>query len=346
MWPDVSYEEHQIIADCNPPDTGTNNWIHDKWFKFKDAEPRPGDDPKDADLRNSLHRILVNLDDNSQLDPRERKDLEARYSKRKKLFNRFILGLWEQDITDGHFSDVWNEEVHVVGIADGSEEHWEVMVPTAGCRELICGWDIGEMKSHSFHILEKLMTEDPVTKRLNVSFHAIDEVVVVREYVSVEDFVGACVAKMIHWENWQKSRHNIKLTWRHWSDTSAFDKRASANRSDAAIAYQVSNGKIVLQGAPKYRDSNRDKVNLVWQFLHAKRLLVSAQLFKTRAMFAMLRADPKSSHSRYIKRDDHKHPFDSLSYPIIAEAPVDMLNNAEVDITSKEASPRPVYAGF
>lgn len=346
MWPDISYDEHQIIADCNPPDTGTNNWIHDKWFKFKDAEFGADDPFENVSLRESLHRILVNLDDNPQLDPKERRDLESRYSKRKNLFNRFVKGLWEMDITDGHFSDVWNEDIHVIGNADGSESDWDVMVPTATCRELVCGWDIGEMKSHSFHILEKLSLEDPATRRLIVSFHALDELVVVRQFVSVEDFVLAAVAKMIHWENWQKNKHSVTLQWRHWSDTSAFDKRASSNRSDAAIAYAVSNGKVALQGAPKYRDSNRDKVNLVWQFLHAKRLLVSAQLFKTRAMIAMLRADPKSPTSKYVKRDDHKHPFDSLSYPIMAEAPMDMFKNAEVDMTAKEASPRPIFASL
>lgn len=346
MWPDVSYEEHQIICDCNPPDTGTNNWIHDKWFKFKDAEPKPDEDPADAKLRASLHRILVNLDDNPQLDPRERQDLEARYRKRKNLFNRFVKGLWEMDITDGHFSDVWNEDTHVIGNADGVEDDWEVMIPSATCRELVCGWDIGEMKSHSFHIMEKQSLEEAQTNRLQVSFNILDELVVVRQFVSVEEFVQAAVAKMIHWEKWQKKRYDITITWRHWSDTSAFDPRASSKRSDAAIAYEASGGKVVLQGAPKYRDSNRDKVNLVWQFLHAKRLLVSAQCFKTRAMFAMLRADPKSRYSKYVKRDDHKHPFDSLSYPIMAEAPIDMFQSAEIDIAAKEASPRPVFAGF
>jgi len=87
-------------------------------------------------------------------------------------------------------------------------------------------------------------------------------------------------------------------------------------------------------------------VNLLWQFLHAKRLFVSAQLFKTRAMFAMLRADPGSASSKYVMRDDHKHPFDSLTSPIIAEAPVDTFRNAEVVAPAKAAAPRPVFASI
>ena len=346
MWPDVAYEEHQIICDCNPPDTGTANWIHDKWFKFKDTEENENTSEGERELRASLHRVLVNIEDNPQLDPRERRDLEARYSKRKTLYSRFVLGVWEQDITDGHFSDVWNEDVHVVGNADGPKDTWEVMVPTPGCKELLTGWDMGEKKSHSFHIMEKIVKEDPATRRMIVEFNVIDELVVVNQFVSIEDFVTGAVEKMDHWNRYLQKTQNVTVQWRHWSDTSAFERRASSDSSDAAIAFAASSGRIVLQGAPKYRDSNRDKVNLVWQFLYSKRLRVSAQLFTTRQMFAMLRADPNSPTSRYVKRDKHKHPFDSLSYPIMAEAPVDMFRSAEVDMTAKEASPRPVFANM
>lgn len=344
MW-EIPYEQHQIVCDCNPPDTGTNNWIHDKWFKFKDESPKDGEMAEEGALRDSLHRILVNLDDNPQLDIRERKDIEARYRRRKTLFNRFILGIWEMDVTDGHFSDVWNDDIHIVGNADGPKDEWEIMTPTAHCKELITGWDIGEAKNHSFHIMEKLVTEDPTNKRMQLSFHVLDELVVVRTFISVAQFVEEALRKMEFWEKYQFTTNKLPISWRHWSDTSAFDKRSAANASDAAIAFEASGHKIVLHGAPKYRDSNRDKVNLIWQLLYAKRLLVSAQLVRTRAMFAMLRADPKST-SAYVKRDDHKHPFDSLSYPIIAEAPADMLRGADVEVARLEASPRPVFAGF
>ena len=342
--PDVAYDHHQIICDLNPPDTGTNNWIHDQWFKFKDNVPKEDDGLQE--LRDAYHRILVSIDDNPQLDPRERKDLEARYRKRKKLYNRFYLGLWEQDITDGHFSDVWDEETHVVGNADGPVDTWEVIIPASTCTELLCGWDIGEKKSHSFHIIEKVMTEEPVSKRLVVGFRVLDELVVVNQFVSVEEFTLQCMKKMEFWEAWQKRQGIQAISWRHWSDTSAFERRASANTTDAAIVYATSGGRINLRGAPKYRDSNRDKVNLLWQFLHSKRLHVSAQLFKTRAMFAMLRADPENATSKYVKRDDHKHPFDSLSYPIMAEAPNDMIQSADVNTALMAVAPAPVFATF
>lgn len=345
MWPDVAYEEHQIICDCNPPDTGTSNWIHDKWFKFKDAEPSEDEVEEDLRLRESLHRMLVMLDDNPQLDPRERADLEARYRKRKALYNRFVKGLWEMDVTDGHFSDVFDPEIHVLGKSDCAKENWEVIIPTAGCVDLLTGWDIGESKNHSFHILEKIMTEDATSKRVRVSFSILDEVVVVREKISVEEFVLACMEKIHYWNEWQKKRHNVVLRWRHWSDTSAFDFRANADTTDAAIVYEASRGEVALQGAPKYRNSNRDKVKLIWQLLYEERLHISAHLFTTLTMLRMLRKDP-TSQAHYVKRDDHKHPFDSMTYPILAEAPMDMYKSADLETMKRNEVPRLVFAGI
>jgi len=340
MSPQVSYEEHQIICDCNPPDTGTNNWIHDKWFKFKDKVTEDGEDEF---FRACLHRILVMIDDNPQLDPRERKELESRYSKRKSLRARFILGLWEQDITDGHFSDVWDEAIHVLGKADCVPEDREVIVPTSGCTVLLGGWDMGESKNHSYHVIEKITTEDPATKRQVVSFSIIDELVVIRTFISIRQFVEAVMDKISHWNAYHKKSHNINLKWRNWSDTSAFRERSAAETSEAGIAYEASDGQIVLEPAPKYHNSNRDKIKLIWELLYQKRLHVSAQLFKTRSMFANLRS---GKEAEYIKEDDHKHPFDSMSYPIIAEAPMDMLRTTQINAVKKQASPGLVLASF
>lgn len=328
----IPYEQHQLIADCNPPETGENNCWHDLFFKT-----RHNPDSPNYPMVNDLNVIQCGLDDNPQLDPRERRELEVKYGYRESLRKRFVQGLWTQDLIDGHFSDVYDEAVHVLGKVDCAEEEQEFLIPTAGCTTLLTGWDMGESKNHSFHILEKIITEDPRTKRQHVSFSALDELVVIRTYISIREFVLRCLEKIDYWNEWQKEHHNVTLKWRHWSDTSAFHDRSAADKSDAAIAYEASDGRIVLDGAPKYRESNRDKVKLIWQLLYEKRLHISAQLSVTRAMFANLRSDPKAV-AHYVKRDDHKHPFDSLSYPIIAECPSDMLKSAELSTAPKERS--------
>jgi len=336
MTPFVPFEKHQIICDCNPPDTGTNNWIYRKWFEFKDSHSKNEDTEKTEIAKSRLHRILVMIDDNPQLSQEAKDDLIERYRNRPTWFNRFILGVWEMSLTDGHFSDVWDEDKHVLGKADCAEEEQEVIIPTAGCRTLLTGWDMGEKSNHSFHILEKIVNEDPVTKRQIVSFTAIDEIVVVRTFTLIEDFVAACLERIEYWEEWQLKQHNIKLNWRHWSDTSAFEVSAKSGTSDAAVAYEASEGRIILGGAPKYRGSNRDKVNLLSELLGQNRLHISAQLKATRSMFANLKKDP-SSTAQFIYRDDHKHPFDSLAYPIIAEAPSDMMKGSAVTTAKKES---------
>lgn len=327
MTPFIPFEQHQIICDCNPPDTGPNNWMHDKWFKFKDSKPAEGDTDQTQIAKDRLHRILVMIDDNPQLDPQAKNDLIERYRRRKKWYARFIEGKWEEDLTEGHFSDVWDEEVHVIGKADGPKEDWEVCVPTSQCTTLLTGWDMGSSKNHSFHIIEKIVSEIPGTNRKIVSFSVIDEMVVIREHISIKQFTEAAVAKIDFWNKWMMDNHKIELKWRHWSDSSAFEYRAAANCTDAAMVYEASNSRIALVAAPKYRQSNRDKVKLLWQLLHAIRIHVSAQCAKTKAMFANLQ---EGGEAEYVKEDDHKHPFDSLSYPILAEAPADMVRSGEL----------------
>jgi hypothetical protein len=342
MTPFVPFEQHQIICDCNPPDTGTNNWIHDKWFKFKDAEPKADETEKAKIAKSRLHRILVMIEDNPQLSPEAKDDLIERYRNRPTWYNRFVLGIWEMAILDGHFSEVWDEDKHVLGNANCPEDDQEIIIPTSGCRTLLTGWDMGD-KNHAFLIIEKITNEDPITRRQVVSFTAIDEVVVVRTFMLIEDFVGACLERIEYWERWQLKQHNITLNWRHWSDTSAFERKAQGGTSDAAIAFEASDGRIVLDGAPKYRGSNRDKVNLLSELLGQGRLHISAQLFSTRAMFANLKKG-SGAVGQFVANDDHKHPFDALAYPIIAEAPSDMLQNSNVTTAKKESVPGLIVA--
>lgn len=340
--PGVRYDEHQIILDMNPPDTGPNNFFHDLWFKFKENPP-VNDEDYDPIFHSGLHRIGFAMDDNPQLDPNEKRELISRYKKRRTLYNRFILGLWEQDLTDGHFSEVWDESIHVLGNCQGPESERQQIVPTAACRTLLTGWDLGESKNHSFHILEKIIAEDPVTKQKTISFSVLDELVVVRTYMSIREFTEIAMAKIAHWSDYQFEHQKVRVKWRHWSDTSAFRRRSAAERSDSNIVFEVSRGQIILEGAPKFRDSNKDRVNIAIHLLAENRLHVSAQLIKTRLMFANLR---RGDDANYVKKDDHKHPFDSLTYPISAEAPLDMLKSTEIFTAPKAISPGVVVAAL
>lgn len=322
--PGVKYEDHQIFFDCNPPDTGKNNWMWKLWFDER-LNPPINEEDFDPIFHEGLHRIGFNLSDNPQLDDKERRELIARYKKRKGLYDRFILGIWTEDVVDGFFSECWDEDQHVFGKAEGQKEDWEVIVPTPQCTTLVTGWDIGD-RSHAFRIMEKITTEAPDRKSLIVSFNVIDELDVFRSKVSTTKFCLSCLERMDYWQKYQKETNKIDLSWRHWSDTSAWNFKASAGSYDAAIVYEATAGRIALRPAPKYRDSNEDKVALLREFLHLKRIAVSAQLFGTRAMFANLRTGGKGE---YVREDDFKHGFDALSYPLLAEAPIDMIKSSK-----------------
>jgi len=337
--PGVPYQEHQILSDLNPPESGENNWMHDMWFKEREKPP-VNDEGFDPIFHANLHRIGFTLDDNPQLDPTERREMVARYKKRKGLYDRFVLGKWTQDVVDGHFSHVWDETVHVLGNADGSKEDWEIIVPTDACDTLLCGWDIGD-RNHSFHILEKIIRSVPGTNRRMISFSILDEVVAIMTSASTAMFAEACLDRILYWEKWMKEHHKRDIQWRHWSDSSAFVFSATAGSMDAAVVYEATNGKVSLNAAPKYRNSNHDKVNVLCELMHSGRLHVSAQLRRTRAMFANLKS---GGDAEFIKENEHKHPFDSVSYPILAEAPQDMFKSGEVR-TEKQREPSLIVAG-
>jgi hypothetical protein len=349
MTPFIPYDQHQIIMDMNPPDSGENNWFYDMFFKLPLQKVEEGEDET---FKKGIRRIGFSIDDNVQLDISEKNELISRYRKRPSLYARFIEGRWVQDITDGHFSESWDESVHVIGRTSPNPAEEEVIVPSASSRVLLTGWDMGD-NNHSFHILDKITTdvevEDPKTKQTSIvqliSFNVIDEMVVIAsKYVTIRDFVDGAVEKMDHWEAWMKKTHNLTIGWRHWSDTSAFNWTAAAEKSEAAIAYEVSKKRVVLEGAPKYRNSKKDRVQLIAHLLDQNRLFVSAQLSDTRKMFANLRKGKTAAE--YIRADEHRHPFDSLSYPIIAEAPIDMLQGTETSTAKKAPSPHLVVASM
>ena len=85
-------------------------------------------------------------------------------------------------------------------------------------------------------------------------------------------------------------------------------------------------------------------MQLVAHLLDEQRLFVSAQLHATKTMFTNLRKG--STEAEFIKADQHRHPFDSLSYPIIAEAPMDMLKSQNLTTAKKDVSPRIVVASI
>lgn len=328
---DVPYESHIWLGDTNPPDTGPNNWQHDFWFKEKDRQDHP-----DPEYQAQIHRIEFKLDDNPYLDPREKRNLIAKYRHRPSLYKRFILGDWEEDLTDGCFSEVFRPEFHILGnIQKPQRKDWEIIVPTQSCMDLFIGLDPGDV-NHSAHIVEQIHTP---TQEPNYS--VIDEIVSVGRNVSLKSYVQAIVTQMDFWERFCMDKYKHKIRWHTWADSSVDRYRSAAASDEVLFIRNMSNGRIQPRAASKFTGSIETRVRILHRLLWENRIFVSASCPDTIAMIKALKYTGQKAEPIGPRR--HKHPFDSLTYVLMMEEPA-ALEQAEPR-TAVGAAPALVLVG-
>lgn len=306
----IPYENHQFIADLNPPVDGEKHWLAETWYP-------PGQ--FGATLKDGFSRIPFELDDNTFLDPREKQDLINKYAYDRQLYARYVKGQWVADTVGGHFSEVFVEGTHVVGdVSSLAEENHEIIVPSANCVEFFSGWDLGDV-NHACSISCKRTDEND-----NTVFDVIDEVVVIDRKVSIADFTEIVMERMAYWEDYVKSEYGTKrVMWRNWSDNSAWRFKAASDSYDELVVRQVSQGKISLHAATKGSGSVKQRISLLKKLLFERRIFFSAQLQDTIKMLRELKPGP--SKTELIRDGDkHKHIFDALTYMLISEAPLDV----------------------
>lgn len=310
----VPYECRQVIMDCNPPDSGPKHWLYEKFWKEKEREDHPN--PR---YQAQLRRIEFSIEDNPFLDPRQVEDLKAQYSFRQSLYNRFILGRWEEDLLGGHFTEMFREETHLRGELHVPAEERTGLVPGPSTRFLISGFDPGD-KNNAFVILAKRESGD---KTERPEFDVIDELVTIDKSIPLRDFVDAMVEMVAKWEAFCKNNYNRQIQWRHYSDTSAWRFKSAAEAHEALLVYNFSGGKIQLVGAPKYKGSLRDRVRLLQELLYEKRILISKHLRHTITMLKLLRKG--ESAAEYVTPKEHTHIFSALTYALQSEVPLDEI---------------------
>lgn len=322
----VPYEFRQVIMDCNPPDSGPKHWLYEKFWREKERPDHPN--PR---YQSQLRRIEFSIEDNPFLDPRQVEDLKSQYSFRQSLYNRFILGLWEEDLLGGHFTEMFREEDHVRG--DVAKQ--EGLVPSSGVKLLITGFDPGD-KNNAWIVMEKCETPGDDALSIKPVFSVIDELVTIDKALPLRDFVEAQVEMILKWENFCKETYNRTIRWRHYSDTSAWRFKSAAEAHEAMLVYNLSGGKIELIAAPKYKGSLRDRVRLIQELLYEKRLLLSAHLRHAITMMKVLRKG--ESAAEYVTPKEHTHIFSALSYALQSEVPVD--ERIYSNVTTGKAPPK------
>lgn len=326
-------EDHLFLADTNPADEGEESWIYFVWYvmlKMEYAEYvescRKYDMPilaeRAFEVRKKSHALLeFFIEDNIFATQQRIDELIARYSHDKDLYDRYILGLWRKSSADALYSNVFRPHFHVIGeIETPGNPEPVILLPEDSTFELITAWDPGAGVNSAMVIIEKVMR---ILKRegrpdlLQSVFKALDELVIIEEDHSLEEFTEDVLAKMREWEE----RMGRQFQWRHWSDRSVFDmKEPRANRYFYQIIHAASNGEITLMAADRGPGSVRQRVQLSRKLLFENRVFISNDKCpKLIEMFKSIRKGPTENQA-VAKGSKHRHVHDAWGYGVGSEA--------------------------
>jgi hypothetical protein len=318
----IPWEQHMMILDCNPPEEGEDHWLYHPFFI------EPNENPALRAVRTQIH---FELDDNPFLPHQEREELEQKYAYDPVKYARFVKGQWVKDSTKGHFDGYFMPQLHIVGdVSSPDENDHSVLLPDESVTMLLGGWDIGEV-NHAFGLWVPRLNANGDT-----AYDKIDELVYVGSEVGLYDFTIQALEKQEFWSDYIEKKFGRKPVFRHWGDSSMFNFRANAARTDAALIYSASGGKMLVRSVTKGDGSVSARIGLTKRLLREGRLYVSASC-------------PNAvDWLRYLKRgttktdviqpgSPFKHSFDADSYIWWEEEPIDMTQRANRPRAGKPA---------
>ncbi len=307
--PHLRDDQHLWIGDTNPSDQGEDSWIYKLWYVERTAEDHPY-----PDVQAKYRVIECRLEDNIFMSAAERNEIFARYNHDEDLRNRYCHGLWTKRTEAGLFSEVFQPGIHVLGDTKKfAEEDWELLLPSENINKVCTGWDLGS-KNHSVQIIEKV--EQPPEPSV---FYVLDEIVALNSPLPIADFTSLVVDRMDYWQQYiAENCHKKPILTIHWSDLSAFDQfRAALGGYDHSVVAVASEGRIMLQAAPKGRGSIWKRIDILRRLLYANRIFISARCVNTIQMLGSLRAGKTKMEP--VENTEMRHVFDSLTYALASE---------------------------
>lgn len=354
---------HQFLADSNPP-TDECWWMHDLWWDLVEMSEEDVDadvlarffpalaeeEPEIAwaafwALKKDLARIDIAIEDNPFADPAHVATLKAKYAHNDELYRRYIKGECVRTTEGSIFAKVFRPAFHVVGeVKTIKNKDPEILVPEEGCMELYTGWDPGVTNS-SAHIAEKHYRMEEVIKdgkkigdRKVPILKYIDELIIVNEPHSLDEFVLEFMKRMEFWEEWLGRPG--KVIWHHWSDRSVLDmKSPESDKYFHQIIYEASarylkdgyygedgeyhefhiGAPILLETAPRGPGSVQQRIDLFQKLMFDERVWFSAD--KCPMLIQAIKSVKKGTNSVQViqKGTPHKHSIDSATYLACAE---------------------------
>lgn len=320
----VPPEKHFLLGDTNPADEGAKSWIYKLWYEFPNIQD--GLSTAEENLQELLALVEFTIPDNIFAPAERVEQLKGMLSNNRDLYDRYVLGRWVTSSLDALFVDVFREGIHVIGQDEGpGVSDPMIMAPEETCYELYTGWDLG-VKNSAAVIAEKTFNPDDRFRRPIFKF--LDELVILDEDFSMEDFVRAFVEKMRFWEQ----RVNAsRVKWTHYSDRSAFDmKDPVSNRYHHQIVYEASpddtpGGRIELIAAARGRNSIQQRVDLWRKLLWEERAYLSRAFCPNLIDMCKSIKKGKTTLAPIEKGSRWKHVFDAATYLAASECYDEMM---------------------
>lgn len=314
----LARNQHMWMADTNPSEEGESSWIYQLFYQERLAPNHPR--PK---FQEQLSLIEIFWEDNPYFTQDDKEEILASCEYDSELFERYAKGLWTKGgMKSRVFANLYRPAVHVIGSCIGEEKDWQVALPSENCTTLLSGWDTGD-NNHAAVIMEKIDTAGD-----DFIFVVLDELVYLRQQISLEAFTLEFMEKMDKWEQ-TIGRH---IEWRHWCDEAmALNWKAGAASYDSLIIQAVSNNRITLDPYPTRgeKHSVKSRAIMLRRLLSARRIVISASCAMTLQMLTELRLG--KSDSEYIPRaDPNKHVFDALTYCVGMET-VENLSTGKIN---------------
>lgn len=348
------FENRMVMIDTNPPDEGPDHWLYPPFFTEMEWATNnewpehftPEMIAAKKRVIEQMERMCMPIESNTFLHPDQKADLIATYAHDPILYRRYIGSEWIAGSTKGVFGNAFRSNTHVMGdISSPDENQWQVIAPDNGVNVevdggiplLLGGWDIGDV-NHAWAAIQPVYVGD------KVHFRVLDEVVCVKQEVTIGEFTEMVMERMDALEKFA----GFPVTWRHFSDSSAFEFRAAISRkdlpedaelTDAAEVYRESKGRISLVGSANVKRPGwvRKRVNYVAMLLRKNRIVISANCKGIVDMFRGLRKGETRNEAVALGQK-HKHAWDAMSYAISMFALDEIVSGKQTAETQARAS--------